>query len=191
MAQAAGYKLGSRPIGHWINNSKSLIYWVRGFLDLCGKAVLLSALGAISYVAITHFLFESVTVNGPSMFPTLKNSDCYWLNRFTYIGKNPRQFDIVALKEPRDGTLIVKRIIATPGQSVYLYQGRVYVDGKLLVEPYLPDKTPTYAYEKSENELFCVGKNDYFVMGDNRNNSTDSRTFGTVPRKNILGKVMD
>jgi signal peptidase I len=60
-----------------------------------------------------------------------------------------------------------------------------------LDEPYLPEKTPTYAYEKNENEFFVMGKDDFFVMGDNRNNSTDSRTFGAVPRQNILGKLIE
>ena len=125
------------------------------------------------------------------MIPTLMNSGSYWLNRLAYIKSEPHQSDIVALKDPQDATLVVKRIIALPGQSVYLNRGKVYVDGKLLDEPYLPDKTPTYAYEKNESEFFVIGRDEFFVLGDNRNNSTDSRTFGAVPRQNILGKVID
>ena len=125
------------------------------------------------------------------MFPTLENSGSYWLNRLAYIKGEPHRYDIVALKDPQDDTLVVKRIIAMPGQSVYLNRGRVYVDSKPLDEPYLPDKTRTFAYEKNESEFFVMGKDEFFVMGDNRNNSTDSRTFGPVPRQNILGKVMD
>ncbi len=125
------------------------------------------------------------------MLPALENSGSYWLNRFAYIKSEPHPCDIVALKDPRDNTLLVKRIIAMPGQSIYLDHGKVYLNGKLLDEPYLPDKTPTYAYEKNESEFFVMGKGEFFVMGDNRNNSTDSRTFGAVPRQNILGKVID
>ena len=125
------------------------------------------------------------------MYPTLTDSGHYWLNRFTYFVREPQQNDIVALKDPRDNTLEVKRIIATPGQSVYLKGGLVYVNGRQLSEPYLLAKTRTYAYERNADEFICIGQDQFYVMGDNRNNSTDSRTFGAVPRRNIIGKVIE
>ena len=147
--------------------------------------------GTASYLLITQFLFISVRVDGQSMIPSLEDTGNYWVNRLAYIRSEPQATDIVALKDPEDGVLVVKRIIATPGQSLYLHQGKVYLDGKLLHEPYLMEKTYTFASErKSGEEFFSVGKDQYFVMGDNRNYSTDSRAFGTVPRENILGKVI-
>jgi signal peptidase I len=188
MAFSANFKVGSHRIGNFVKTPAS---WSSWFLQQCWVVVVLTSLGTLSYLAITHFVFQSVQVDGQSMSPTLENSGSYWLNRFAYIKSEPKRCDIVALKDPRDKILLVKRIIAMPGQSVYLNHGKVYVDGKLLDEPYLPGKTPTYAYEKNESEFFVIGKDEYFVMGDNRNNSTDSRTFGAVSRQNILGRVID
>ncbi|HVU07237.1 MAG TPA: signal peptidase I [Verrucomicrobiae bacterium] len=151
----------------------------------------LVVLGALSYWFISNFIFESVQVSGNSMYPTLHNAGNYWLNRYALIVGEPKRGDIVAAKDPQDGGLIVKRIIALPGDSIYLYRGEVYLNGKLLNEPYLLPLTPSYAYEKNESEYFCCGKDQYFVMGDNRNNSCDSRTFGPLPRADILGKVVE
>jgi signal peptidase I len=177
-------------ISCWLKGCFWQISW-RWFFRQCWALAVLAGLGTLSYLLITHFIIQSVQVEGTSMYPTLTDSGCYWLNRFAYVVSEPKSRDVIALKDPRDNTLEVKRIIAMPGQSVYLKNGSVYVDGKLLNEPYLPAKTPTYAYEKNANEFICIGNDQFFVMGDNRNNSMDSRTFGAVPRQNILGKVIE
>ena len=148
------------------------------------------ALSFLSYLLISRFLIQSVQVVGDSMYPTLINSGHYWLNRFSYLVGQPKQDDIVAVRDPQDNTLLVKRIIAVPGQTVCLKNGRVYVDGKLLYEPYLTPGTPTYAYDRNGNQFISFG-DKYFVMGDNRNVSLDSRVFGAVPRSDILGKVVE
>jgi signal peptidase I len=188
MTHPADLRVGSYPANNLDKSSRWLLAWV---LKQCWVVVILAGLGMMSYLAITRFVFQSVRVDGQSMSPTLANSGSYWLNRFAYVRSEPKRCDIVALKDPKDRVLLVKRIIAMPGQSVYLNRGKVYVDGQLLDEPYLPERTPTYAYEKNESEFFVIGKGEYFVMGDNRNNSTDSRSFGAVPRHNILGRVID
>jgi len=192
MANTADFKVGGFPINYLIKHYRWILsLWLKRFVRQLVVVAVLLTLGSVSYQLITHFVFLSVQVDGQSMVPTLKNADSYWLNRLAYVKREPHRSDIVALKDPQDNVLVVKRIIALPGQSVYLNHGKVYVDSKPLDEPYLPDKTMTFAYEKNESEFFIMGKDEFFVMGDNRGNSTDSRIFGPVPRQNILGKVMD
>jgi len=179
----------ARRIGY----RKRFTFWLSGLWRLFKEfwiAVVAIVLGGLCYLLITHFVFLSVQVDGHSMVPSLEDSGHYWVNRMAYLRSDPHRSDIVALRDPRDGILVVKRIIALPGQSIYFNKGKVYLDGKQLAEPYLQARTYTFAYEKkSGDEFICVGKDQYFVMGDNRGNSTDSRVYGTVPRGNILGKL--
>lgn len=160
------------------------------FFRHCASFATIIALSSLSCLLISHFGVQSVQVVGDSMYPTLINSGHYWLDRYSYLVSEPRQDDIVAVRDPQDNSLLVKRIIAVPGQSVCLINGKVYVDGQLLNEPYLLPGTPTYAYDRNGNEFISFG-DKYFVMGDNRNISLDSRIFGAVPRQDILGKLIE
>lgn len=165
------------------------ISWA-SFLHQCSKFAGVVGLSVLSYLLVSRFVIQSVQVVGDSMSPTLINSGHYWLDRFSYVVGQPKQDDIVAVRDPQDNMLLVKRIIAVPGQTVCLQNGRVYVDGKLLPEPYLSPGTSTYAYDRNGNEFISFG-DKYFVLGDNRNISLDSRVFGAVPRDDILGKVVE
>lgn len=150
--------------------------------------------GAVAYGCfqfITHYVLQSVQVVGGSMSPTLHDSGRYVLNRWVYHLREPQPKDIVVLRDPEDRSYAVKRIVAQQGDRVYVNRaGQIFVNGKLLNEPYLPPGTMTYASAKVPEQMWVCGTNRYFVLGDNRNNSADSRIYGAVPRQDILGLVL-
>lgn len=154
------------------------------------KGLTMFGLTVLCYFVISQFFLQSVTVVGQSMAPTLLNSEHYLLNRWVYHVRYPQRGEVVVLRDLLDGTRAVKRIVAAPGDSIQLKGGRVYRNGQLLVEDYLPASASTFVSPDSNQQSFQCGKDQYFVMGDNRMNSIDSRTYGPVPRANILGELI-
>jgi signal peptidase I len=153
------------------------------------QLVLAAILAVSSYLVISHYILQSVQVVGVSMAPTLRNADRYLLNRWTYYLHPPKYKDIVVIKDPTDGVFAVKRIIAKPGDAVFFRNGQVYVNGVKLSEPYVASGDRTFTYSVASEQLIVCGKDQYFVLGDNRANSFDSRMYGPVRRQNILGVV--
>jgi signal peptidase I len=149
-----------------------------------------TAIAVTSYWLTTRFVMQAVVVEGDSMKPTLSSTQRLLLNRVEYMFRAPQWGDIVVIKDPEDGGLSIKRIIAVEGQTVELAGGAVLVDGLRLKESYLPDGTRTFSYRVYDHERVHCGPGQFFVLGDNRKNSADSRVYGPVPRENILGVVV-
>ncbi len=160
------------------------------FYQQFSQGALVAALALASYLAISHFVVESVRVVGESMNPTLVNAHRYLLNRWVLYVRAPRRGEIVVIRDPLDNGLSVKRIVAMSGDRVHLKGGKLYVNGRLLSEPYLEPGTPTFAGPYLEEQQFDCGPNQYFVLGDNRNNSVDSRAYGPVAGRAILGLIV-
>ena len=154
------------------------------------QCILVAVLAIFSYFLISRYILQSVQVVGASMSPTLQDTDRYFLNRWIYNLRQPRRGEIVVLRDPTDGAYCVKRVIALPGEAVNLKNGHLFVNGRELPEPYLPSGVKTFTPEKVQDTKVACDKNHYFVLGDNRNNSFDSRFYGPVARQNILGVVM-
>ena len=141
---------------------------------------------------IIFFLYQPVHVEGTSMQPVLEDQDRLLINKFAYswagslVGEDIHRGDIVVFKYPYDTTKsYIKRVIAVPGDILRIDHGQVYVNDKPLKEPYVPAK---YTDERSAPEM-VLGHGKYFMMGDHRLISQDSREFGPVSRNLIYGKA--
>lgn len=135
---------------------------------------------------IIIFLYQPVRVEGTSMLPMLEDQDRLFINKLAYRVGDIRRGDVVVFLYPHDHEKsYIKRVIALPGDDLRIDHGRVYVNGKLLAEKYVPRQ---FADERSLPETIIPG-NEYFVMGDHRSISSDSRDFGPVDRDLIYGKA--
>lgn len=156
-------------------------------IDLIQTLVVFGAIFALIYLFIT----QPHKVSGNSMVPTFRSGDYILTDKVSYRFGNPKSGDIIVLKNPRDETQdFIKRIIATPPDTIKIEDGSVYLNGELIFENYLPAGTQTRAgsflIEGSEIKL---GPNQYFVLGDNRGHSSDSREWGSITKEEIVGKV--
>jgi len=132
------------------------------------------------------FLYQPVRVEGTSMLPMLEDQDRLFINKFAYRFGDIQRGDVVVFLYPHDHTKsYIKRVIALPGDDLLIDHGQVWVNGVAIKENYVPLK---YEDDRSQPEMI-VPKGDYFVMGDHRVISSDSRDFGPVARSLIYGKA--
>lgn len=143
----------------------------------------------ITAILLNHFVIQKVEVSGHSMDTTLKEEQQLILEKVTYYFNEPERYDIVVFNPPNfdSDSLYIKRIIGLPGETVQIIDGKVYINGTELLESYAKEEIldPGIA-----TDPVTVGENEYFVMGDNRNASSDSREFGVISRDSIHGRAV-
>ena len=156
----------------------SALAWVR---DL--------AFSVMIAVILIVFIYQPVKVEGTSMMPSLRDQERIFINKFTYrfgIG-NIQRGDTVVFWFPMDiSKSYIKRVIGLPGDVVEIDRGVVIVNGKPLAEDYVPEEYRDYQSLRPQR----IGPDQYFVLGDHRSSSNDSRAWGNVPRLNIYGKAV-
>jgi signal peptidase I len=160
------------------------------FLRELAEVILLAV---ILYIGIS-FAVQTVHVEGLSMFATLDDNDYLIANKIDYRLHAPQRGDIIILRPPNNNsTDFIKRVIALPGERLLIRDGVVYINGHRLIEPYLPEawvvfnNWPLPTAGNSNGSV--IPPNQYFVMGDNRNKSQDSRYFGPIGRDRIDGRA--
>jgi signal peptidase I len=160
--------------------SPSLIKDFRGWM----KDILLAVVIAVLMVV---FLYQPVKVEGTSMQPELVDQERIFVNKFVYRFEEIHRGDIVVFWYPRDPSKsFIKRVIGVPGDVVSVNNGQVFINGSLLEEKYVPR-----GYQDLESfPPMRVKEDHYYVLGDHRNASNDSRSWGLVPRKYIYGKAV-
>ena len=157
------------------------------FIDTMQTILLAASIFLVIYI----FLFRPFQVSGESMFPTFKNKEYILTNLIALRFENPKQGDVIVFKAPTDAEKdFIKRVIGVPGDSVYLKEGFVYVNGKKLNESaYLGSDVRTYGGSfLKEDQPITVPQDEYLVMGDNRPFSSDSREWGFLKKSAIIGK---
>ena len=178
MNQENGPELLTAPVIPKRSALSAMLYWARDLL-----------LSVVIAIVVILFIYQPVKVEGTSMMPALDDQERIFINKFVYrlnFGSIDRG-DMVVFWYPNDPSKsYIKRVIGTPGDRVEVDHGTVLVNGNPLVENYVP---PEYRDQVSMAET-RVPEGEYFVLGDHRSSSNDSRAWGMVPRRYIYGKAV-
>lgn len=157
------------------------------FIELFQTLVVFATIATIIYWLIA----QPHKVSGSSMFPNFHDGDYIITDKVTYRFREPERGDVVVFRNPRDQSQdFIKRIMGIPGDKIKVENNRVYVNGKLIKEPYIKDSviTNTGAFMRNGEEV-TVAPGEYIVFGDNRPHSSDSREWGYVKKNEIIGRV--
>jgi len=157
------------------------------FLDLIETIVMALAIFVVCYL----FLFQPHQVKGNSMFPNYHDGEYILTDKVSYRFGNPVRGDVVVFRSPQNKEVdYIKRVIGFPGETIKIEAGSVFINNQKLNENYLPaDHLTTGQSFLTEGQEFVVPQGEYFLMGDNRNHSSDSREFGSVEKEEFIGRA--
>lgn len=159
------------------------------FIELFIWAAQIAAVIFLAYF-IVYYALEKTNMVGVSMETTLQDDDSIIINKFSYRFTDPKRFDVIVFKKSgkEHSYYDIKRIIALPGETFQIKDGQLLINGKVV--PEIVNVEPMDNYGLAEEEIL-LEENEYFVLGDNRNNSEDSRfaSIGTIKREEIIGKA--
>jgi signal peptidase I len=166
---------------------------MRKFLASSLELIEVAAVALATVIFIRSFLFQPFLVSGQSMVPNFANGDYLLIDEFTYRFREPQRGEVIVFRPPvNESVYYIKRVIGLPGETVRVQNGHITVmesrnsNAIVLDEHYLPDSTVTMPMA-SNNVEFVLGKDQYFVLGDNRAQSYDSRSWGLLEKKAIIG----
>jgi len=170
---------------------KTVSHLVKKVFGLLYEMIEVFVVSASIFVVIYLFLMQPHQVKGSSMFPTFKDGEYVLTDKVTFRTRLPKYGDVIVFKAPVNENFdFIKRVIGVPGDRVMISEGRVYVNGYVLPEIYLPPEYTTAPGQFLQQGLeYIVPPGSVFAMGDNRDHSSDSRDWGPVPDQNIIGRA--
>lgn len=178
------------PINTMQNEPKMVSLWNSFYKSSWGEFIRYGVIAVLIAVPFRIFIAQPFVVSGESMYPTFKDHDYLIVDRLTYRYEEPERGEVIVFRYPKDPSrFFIKRIIGLPGETIRLENGFIFVskDGKpeeKIEETYLKDN------EKTAKGTYKIGEGEYFVMGDNRPVSSDSRVWGNLPEKDITGRAL-
>jgi len=163
--------------------------WWQKVSEFVWEMIRVAIISLAIIIPIRYFLIQPFYVKGASMEPNFHDHEYLIVDEISYRFNEPQRGDIVVFKYPNDPRqFFIKRIIGLPGERVKIDNNKVYINGTILNESYLSPNTETSLALRGYGDV-TLGSDEYFLLGDNRSQSLDSRSFGPVKRQYIIGKT--